>query len=238
MFLNHSWHMLYLSRGVSGSNWCVRGTRSAVWNACLWFFCLKQAPWYLLSPHFAKARNLVKTKPTKYPSDIPWFMTSWNQGWFHGGRGGHILPSIFQLDVNWVGGMNRYYKVVNIIELPQVRQLVLQILKQKVYVARELTSWRKLKESDPYYTRPSYPWPHSPAFCTLCLCLSVTEKHHVGNGEEGRFCHWGRVGFQKDFPDSGKDWIKIHLLNFKCLHLLTLSHYIWRVILIGENTIY
>ena len=106
------------------------------------------------------------------------------------------------------------------------------------HLSTTITSWRKLKESDPYYTRPSYLWPHSPAFCTLCLCLSVTEKHHVGNGEEGRFCHWGRVGFQKDFPDSGNNWLKIHLLNCKCLHLLTLSHYIWRVILIGENTIY
>lgn len=57
----------------------------------------------------------------------------WREGRAH-------TPINIPVRFNWVGGMNRYYKVVNIIELPQVRQLVLQILKQKVYVARELTS--------------------------------------------------------------------------------------------------
>lgn len=223
-FLNHSWQMLYLSGG------CWGPTDMSGVPGVLWFFCLKQAQWYLLNPHLAKARNLVKTKPTKYPSDIPWF---------RGGRGWAHTPINIPVRCYWVGGMNRYYKVVNIIELPQVWQLVLQILKQKIYIVRELTSWRKLKESDPSYTRPSYLWPLSLALCTLCLCLRVSQRSTTwAMVREGRFCHWGRVGFQTDFPDSDNNWLKIHLLNCKCLHLLTLSHYIWRAILIGENMIY
>ena len=190
-FLKHSWQTLYLSGGCLGPT-DMSGVPGVLFEMLVFGFSA-------INRHSHIYSTLTLWKP-----GIWWKLNQQNtqvtsclslQGWFHGGKGWAHAPTNIPVRCYWVGGMNRYHKVVNIIELPQVRQLVLRILKQKVYIARVLTSWRKWKESDPYYTRPSYLWPPSPAFCTLCLCSRVLQRSTIVR--EGRGCHWGRVGFQK-----------------------------------------